>query len=160
MRGKIGPALVHLIEASSPDPEQRITAAAAFLENPQYSGSLRFFNAEMKAAITYLNADPLVDQNVGHVGYQLGFAVKDSIVYEQCEDHRTRHLLRVDFPETVAQAAIGKRLGDLIEGIKRMDGIWTADIQVQSLITIKGATHLVIPVPSIAEKDYQGRGMR
>lgn len=160
MRWKIGPALVHLIEAYSPDAEERMTAAAAFLDNPQYSGGVRFFKRNMKASITYLNADPLVDQNAGHVGYQLGFAIKDSIVYEQCEDHRARHLLRVDFPETVAQAAIGKRLCDLIEGIERMDGIWSADSHVQSVITIKGATHLVIPVPSIAEKDYQGRGMR
>lgn len=159
MKGKIGPALVHLIESSSPDQEERMIAVAAFLKNPQYSGSLRFFQVEKKSAITYLNADPLIDQNNGHVGYQMGFAVGNSIVYEQCEDHHARHLLRVDFPESLAQAAVGKRLCDLVQGIDRMKDIWTPNIEVRSALTIKGATHLVFPVPSIAEADYRGKGM-
>lgn len=154
MRGRFGPALLKVVEASSDDPVERAIHMRRFLKNPQYAGEVDLKRADCD--LLYLNADPLVDVNAGHVGYQIGLLVKDTVFYEQVEDHRSRHLIRTDLPETVLQGAVGRRLGDIVSGIDRMTGVWDPDERITGIETIKGSSHMVVRVPSWSIDHYLG----
>lgn len=154
MRGHYGPALLRIVEASSDDPVERANHMRRFLKNPQYAGEVDLKKTECD--FLYLNADPLVDVNMGHVGYQIGLLVTNTVFYEQVEDRWSRHLIRAEFPETVLQGTVGRRLGDVVEGLERMKGIWDPEQRITGIETVKGASHMIVPVPSWSINHYLG----
>ena len=154
MKGHFGPALLKVVEASSQDPVERANHMRRFLKNPQYAGEVDLKNAECD--FLYLNADPLVDVNAGMVGYQIGLLVKDTVFYEQVDHHSGRHLIRADLPETALQGAVGRRLGDIASGVDRMAGIWDPDERITGIETIKGASHLIMPIATWSINHYLG----
>lgn len=155
MKGRFGPALLKIIEAGSDDPVERANHMRRFLKNPQYAGEVDLRNAECD--FLYLNADTLVDIDTGdNAGYQIGLLVKDTVFYEQVDDHSSRHLIRAEFPEAVLQGATGRRLGDIVSGIDRMTGVWDPDERITGIATIKGASHMVMRVPSWSINHYLG----
>ena len=154
MKGRFGPALLKVVEAASDDPVERTNHMRRFLKNPQYAGEVNLKSAPCD--FLYLNADPLVDVDMGHVGYQIGLLVKDTVFYEQVDDHSSRHLIRSEFPEAVLQGAIGRSLGDIVSGLERMTGVWDPDERITGIATIKGSSHMVVRVPSWSINHYLG----
>ena len=129
-----------------------------FLRNPQHIGEtgLKAGSGE----ILYLNADPLVDVDNGHIGYQVGLLVKNTFFYEQSDHWRSRHLIKVSLPESILQAIVGRKLSSVIEGIKKMKGIWDEESTITGIETIKGSHYMAVPVPSWPIDNYLGEGAR
>ena len=157
MKGRYGPALLHIIENTTQDPIERCTLMRRFVKNPQYAGETQLKRTE--SAMLYLNADPLVDVNNGQVGYQIGLLVTNTVFYEQVGDYHERHLIRADLPEAVLLGAVGRKLGDIASGIDKMKGIWDAEAVITGVETIKGASHLAIAVPSWPIDTYLGESV-
>jgi hypothetical protein len=135
-----------MVEASTDDMVERSLRMRRFLKNPQYAGQVDIESAG--CGMLCVNADSLIDENGARVGYQAGLLVKDTLFYEQVEARHSRHLIRAIAPQTALQGAIGKRLGDIVDDIGLMTGVWNPEARITGIETVKGRSHLIVPVPS------------
>jgi len=158
MTGRYGPALLRMIEASTDDPVERSLRMRRFLKNPQYAGQVDLESVVESAdcGMLCVNADPLIDENGAHVGYQVGLLVKDTLFYEQVEPRRSRHLIRAIAPQAALQGAVGKRLGDIVDDVSLMTGVWNPEERITGIETVKGQSHLIVPVPTWPIDHYIG----
>ena len=154
MKGRFGPALLKVVEASSDDPVERANHMRRFLKNPHHDGKQEIGKPGLP--FLFLNADALDDAYFGGSPYQICLCIADTIFYEQVDELRSRHLIRTDLPEAVMLGAVGRRLGDIVSGIDRMTGVWDPDERITGIETIKGSSHMIVRVPSWSINHYLG----
>ena len=158
MKGRYGPALLKIINTSSACIIERTNLMRRFIRNPQNIG-----DAELKQNnpnMLHFDAMPLVDEDVGHVGYHIGFNLPNALFYEQANSTTAKHLMKADLPETVLQALVGRRLIDFVTGIEKMEGVWDGGSTITGIERSGDNSYMVVPVPSWPIDHYLGDGAR